>query len=149
MRITPFNTPEGESAFKASLDLWPVTLGSVDGVASEQEVRQRLEISPGAPSSFSNAVESDLPVLLMSSTFDSQTAPSWTAFAAQTLPNSFQVTFPGSGHSTIQYSPCARHGGCYYCHTSGWTAFHMHGGANDSVWSRWGCWRVGLKGMPK
>jgi pimeloyl-ACP methyl ester carboxylesterase len=104
----PFNTTEGESHFKASLDLWPVTLGSVDGVALEQKVCRQLEISPGASASFSTAVESDLPVLLMSGTFDSQTAPSWAAIAAQTLPNSFQVTFPGSGHGTIQYSPCAR-----------------------------------------
>ncbi|MFN2207262.1 MAG: alpha/beta fold hydrolase [Candidatus Promineifilaceae bacterium] len=104
----PFNTSEGESDFKASLDLWPVTLGSVDGVALEQEVCQQLEISPSAPSSFSTAVESDLPVLLLSGTFDSQTASSWAEVAAQKLPNSYQVTFPGSGHGTTQYSPCAR-----------------------------------------
>jgi hypothetical protein len=43
-------------------------------------------------------VKSDIPTLLLSSAYDSQTPPEMAEQAAQTLPNSFRVLFPGVGH---------------------------------------------------
>jgi pimeloyl-ACP methyl ester carboxylesterase len=54
------------------------------------------------------AVSSDIPVLLMNGTYDPITPPAWGALAAQTLSNSFNVDFVGLGHgSSVSQDQCA------------------------------------------
>lgn len=52
-------------------------------------------------------VSSNAPVLLLSGELDPVTPPSNAAWAARTLPNSFQITVPGEGHNALQRS-CTR-----------------------------------------
>jgi pimeloyl-ACP methyl ester carboxylesterase len=52
-------------------------------------------------------VSSNAPVLLLSGELDPVTPPANAAWAARTLPNSFQVTVPGEGHNALQRS-CTR-----------------------------------------
>jgi pimeloyl-ACP methyl ester carboxylesterase len=50
------------------------------------------------------AVNSQVPVLLLSGRFDPITPPEFAALAAETLPNSTQLTFPANGHGAFLYS---------------------------------------------
>ncbi|MGF1536866.1 MAG: alpha/beta hydrolase [Elainellaceae cyanobacterium] len=62
----------------------------------------------GAARPIENAVVmSDIPTLIMSGVYDSQTPPSWNRLAAEGLTNSYFVSFPNTGHGVIGYSQCA------------------------------------------
>lgn len=61
---------------------------------------KQLGISPADPIE-SEAVQSDLPVLIVAGDTDNQTPPAWSQRAAQTLPNSQYVEFPRAGHGVI------------------------------------------------
>ncbi|MDY7020134.1 MAG: alpha/beta fold hydrolase [Cyanobacteriota bacterium] len=54
------------------------------------------------------AVESEIPTLILAGHYDTQTPPQWARVAAESLENSQFVFFPLSGHITLQYSACAR-----------------------------------------
>ena len=62
---------------------------------------------PAAPPEVSSPTRSDVPVLLASGSFDSATPPNWAAEAAQTLPNSRHLVFPGTGHEVALNTPDA------------------------------------------
>jgi pimeloyl-ACP methyl ester carboxylesterase len=62
---------------------------------------------PAAPPEVSSPARSDVPVLLASGSFDSATPPNWAAEAAQTLPNSRHLVFPGTGHEVALSTPDA------------------------------------------
>jgi pimeloyl-ACP methyl ester carboxylesterase len=51
---------------------------------------------------------SDVPALLMSGSFDAVTPPSWAGLAAEGLPRSRLLVFPGLGHDVIAASDCGR-----------------------------------------
>ena len=55
-----------------------------------------------------DAVESDIPTLVMAGAYDSQTPPSWNQLAAAPLTHVHYVLFPNSGHGVIAYSQCAQ-----------------------------------------
>lgn len=60
---------------------------------------------PPADSRVTTLTHSDIPVLLISGSFDSRTPPSWAETAASTLPNSHHLVFPGAGHIVASFSP--------------------------------------------
>lgn len=62
---------------------------------------------PASPPEVSNPAHSDLPVLLVSGSFDSATPPDWAAEAAETLSNSRHLIFPGTGHEVALNTPDA------------------------------------------
>ena len=82
----PASTAEGEAAFMAGIPLPAMN----------------------AAATLYAPVASDLPVLVLSGDFDTQTAPSWGEIARATLPNSIGVRFPASGHGVIRFSQCAK-----------------------------------------
>ncbi|MEV0537351.1 alpha/beta hydrolase [Kitasatospora sp. NPDC050463] len=63
---------------------------------------------PAAPSSVRDVTVSDIPALIVSGSFDSQTAPSSGPYAARTLSRSTEVTVPYVAHVVFADSPCAQ-----------------------------------------
>jgi pimeloyl-ACP methyl ester carboxylesterase len=63
---------------------------------------------PKAPASVRTAVHSNLPVLVLSGTFDAVTGQAWMQIATRTLPNAHVLRFPGYGHEVLTASACAR-----------------------------------------
>ncbi|WP_328941099.1 alpha/beta hydrolase [Streptomyces sp. NBC_00250] len=63
---------------------------------------------PAAPRSIRKVTRSDIPTLVLSGGFDSQTAPSSGAYAARTLSRSTAVTVPYVAHVVFADSPCAQ-----------------------------------------
>ncbi|MGF1513994.1 MAG: alpha/beta fold hydrolase [Elainellaceae cyanobacterium] len=62
----------------------------------------------GVASAIENAaVTSDIPALILSGAYDTQTPPSWNQLAASSLTNAYLVDFPNTGHGVIGYSQCA------------------------------------------
>jgi pimeloyl-ACP methyl ester carboxylesterase len=55
-----------------------------------------------------DVARSDAPVLMLSGSFDAVTPPSWARVAAESLPRSRIVEFPGLGHDVVAASDCAR-----------------------------------------
>jgi pimeloyl-ACP methyl ester carboxylesterase len=62
---------------------------------------------PPAPDDVSAPVRSDLPTLLLSGTFDTQTRSAYADEAATTLPNAIHRIIPGAGHVLAAGYPCA------------------------------------------
>ena len=62
---------------------------------------------PPAPKARARAT-SDVPVLILSGSFDHVTPPSSARFAAKGFPNSKVVEIPGAGHTVVRWSDCAR-----------------------------------------
>jgi pimeloyl-ACP methyl ester carboxylesterase len=58
-----------------------------------------------APDSVRDATQSDIRTLIMNGTFDAQTGAHWGDIAAETLPNSVNVKFPGLSHGPF-HLPC-------------------------------------------
>ena len=56
---------------------------------------------------FRQPVHSEIPTLLLAGEFDPVTPPQWAYRAAQGLPNSYLLTFPGIGHGVIDSDACA------------------------------------------
>ncbi len=63
---------------------------------------------PPAPRSIRDVTRSDIPTLVLSGGFDSQTAPSNGPYAARTLSRSTEVTVPYVAHVVFADSPCAQ-----------------------------------------
>jgi hypothetical protein len=78
----------------------------VRDVRAFQEACKRFNVEP-LPDSVDEPVRSDLPVLLMSGRFDPITPPSNASEAAKTLPNSYDLVFPNSGHGAMNSSDCS------------------------------------------
>jgi hypothetical protein len=51
-------------------------------------------------------VSSNIPTLILTGRFDPITPPEWGAETAQTLPRSYVVEFPNSGHWQVRYGRC-------------------------------------------
>ena len=81
-------------------DLVAQTRGTFLGTAWLRDIVEVCRDWPGAKPApgFHDPVRSDKPVLLLSGELDPVTPPSWAAEAARTLPNSLQITVPGTGH---------------------------------------------------
>lgn len=61
----------------------------------------------GTPNPIENQpVRSEIPTLLLTGEYDPITPPSWTYLAAETLPRSYVVEFPGVGHWTMRSGAC-------------------------------------------
>lgn len=103
----PASTAEGEAAFMAGVPL-PAMLAGTEIVERERERCAQYGLSGNPPATLYAPVASDLPVLVLSGDFDTQTAPSWGEIARATLPNSIGVRFPASGHGVIRFSQCAK-----------------------------------------
>ncbi|MEY2461347.1 MAG: hypothetical protein QOG30_3177 [Acidimicrobiaceae bacterium] len=58
-----------------------------------------------APAGFNDAVQSDIPTLVLAGEYDPVTPPEDSKHAASTLPHSTFVEFPGMGHATVFASP--------------------------------------------
>ncbi|MFJ9773110.1 alpha/beta fold hydrolase [Kitasatospora sp. NPDC101157] len=54
------------------------------------------------------ATVSDVPVLLLSGTFDAKSGAAWAPYAARTLSRPTTVRIPGVGHWVVPRSPCAQ-----------------------------------------
>jgi alpha-beta hydrolase superfamily lysophospholipase len=63
---------------------------------------------PAAPAIENRPVASDLPTLLLAGAFDPATPAAWAHLAAETLPASQIVEFPGAGHALFLDMACAR-----------------------------------------
>jgi pimeloyl-ACP methyl ester carboxylesterase len=50
----------------------------------------------------------EIPTLILAGEFDGTTAPSWSAEAAEALPDATLVNVPSAGHATARWSECAR-----------------------------------------
>ncbi|TDG33104.1 alpha/beta fold hydrolase [Paracraurococcus ruber] len=57
---------------------------------------------------FHDPVTAAIPTLVLQGAMDVQTAPSWGALAARSLPRGRLVFFPETGHGTLAFSKCAR-----------------------------------------
>jgi pimeloyl-ACP methyl ester carboxylesterase len=62
---------------------------------------------PPADPAVTAPVHSDVPVLELSGTFDAITPTAWARMAAETLPNSRIIEFPGDGHGVVNWTDCA------------------------------------------
>lgn len=65
-----------------------------------------LWVDTPAPPIANERIYSDVPTLLVSGEFDPITPPRWAAFAAETLPNSYNFVFPSFGHGLTDGHPC-------------------------------------------
>ena len=73
----------------------------------QEELCQAWHV-PKRPDSQRTPVSSDIPVLVVSGTFDSKTGAEWGRYAASTLPHSTYVAINGMTHWVIVQSPCAQ-----------------------------------------
>lgn len=61
---------------------------------------------PSAPAIENQPVTSTLPTLIFSGNYDPVTPPAWGQAAADFLPNSTHLVFPGIGHGALDVHPC-------------------------------------------
>lgn len=79
------------------------------GMAAANQVAAVCSVWPSGTGAEieTEAVESDIPTLVLSGDYDTQTPSSWNAMAMQGLTNAELVEFPQSGHGVIAFSACA------------------------------------------
>lgn len=104
----PFSTASED--YQAGTSAWPQFPSSVLSqpplVPFIREICGAWNV-PKEPQSFRSVTRSDVPTLILNGSYDSQTAPSWGAYVAKTLPNSINLVFPGAAHSVYAESTCA------------------------------------------
>ncbi|MEO1557577.1 MAG: alpha/beta hydrolase [Pseudomonadota bacterium] len=100
----PFNSLEGFRQTSATLP-WPEVALIYEQVATEFFAACSA-FTPVERPGFHDPVVSDIPVLSIGGTWDMQTAPSWPALAAETLPNAQTFLIPEAGHGAIAYQDC-------------------------------------------
>ncbi len=100
----PFNSIEGFRETSAELQ-WPV-FGTFFEPLAQEFFAACEAFTPIENPGFHDPVVSDIPVLSIGSTWDTQTAPSWPALAAETLSNSQTFMIPEAGHGSIAYQEC-------------------------------------------
>ncbi|MEW1909090.1 alpha/beta hydrolase [Kitasatospora sp. NPDC085895] len=87
---------------------WPDTvLAQAPQLPFEHDVCRAWDV-PAAPRSVRAVTRSDIPTLVLSGGFDSQTAPSSGPDAARTLGRATEVTVPYVAHVVFADSPCAQ-----------------------------------------
>lgn len=103
----PFNSPEGgeaaNSAFPYSLILNESAKATLPGLYASCDL-----FEPAPREGFHDPVVSDIPVLVVGGTNDTQTSWKWSGLAAETLTNARLLILPNSGHGASLYSACGR-----------------------------------------
>ena len=106
------NSREGAAAVSARLQSefgWPASLtGVYEAALNATFFDLCAEFVPQPRPGFHDPVTSDIPTLVMQGTNDTQTAPSWGALMAASLPSGRLVVLPETGHGTLAFSQCAR-----------------------------------------
>lgn len=102
----PFNTLAGYDAVAARYRFPSLDAGVRASTAPLYGFCELFDKHPRA--GFHDPVTSDIPVLAMSGTKDTQTNPDAAETVVRTLPNGQAVLFPEAGHAVIQFSQCAR-----------------------------------------
>lgn len=74
--------------------------GSFSGGDTIFAICEAIGVEPSGPIE-NRPVESDVPTLIMAGEYDPITPPSYGVEAAESLPNSFQVVFPATGHDPV------------------------------------------------
>ncbi len=100
----PFNSLEGFRETSATLP-WP-EVGLIYEQVAMEFFAACSAFTPVERPGFHDPVVSDIPVLSIGGTWDMQTAPSWPALAAETLPNAQTFLIPEAGHGAIAYQDC-------------------------------------------
>ncbi|WP_425049522.1 alpha/beta hydrolase [Psychromarinibacter sp. S121] len=102
----PFNSAEGFDAVSADYRFPVIDAGVRPDTYPLYGFCELFEQHPR--DGYHDAVQSDLPVLAMAGTKDTQTNPDAAERVVSTLPNGQAVLFPEAGHGVIMFSPCAR-----------------------------------------
>jgi pimeloyl-ACP methyl ester carboxylesterase len=106
------NSPEGAAAVSQRLETefgWPQSLaGMFESLVDTTFFDLCKEFEPQPRPGFHDPVTAPIPTLVMQGAFDTQTAPSWGAMMASSLPKGRLVFFPESGHGTLAFSQCAK-----------------------------------------
>lgn len=103
----PYNSLDGYNAVVASFpyDLITTSDTVADFVAFYETCSH---FKPVGTPDFHTPVVSNVPVLSLGGTNDTQTSWKWSALAAETLPNARVVIFPNAGHGSSLYSKCGQ-----------------------------------------
>ncbi len=103
----PYNSREGAAAVNAD---FPYTLIKTEAaLKSLADIYDTCDLFTPAPrEGFHEPVVSDVPVLSLGGTNDTQTSWKWSALAAETLTNARTIVFPNSGHGASLFSDCGR-----------------------------------------
>ncbi|EPX76270.1 alpha/beta hydrolase [Salipiger mucosus] len=101
----PYNSLEG---FEEMAAAFPYSVVKTEGMMTEMRnmAATCALFEPAPREGFHDPVVSDVPVLVMGGTNDSQTSWKWSGLAAETLPNSRVVIFPNAGHGSSLFSDC-------------------------------------------
>lgn len=106
------NSPEGAAAVSLRLQTefgWPKSLTDMyEEMLNATFFDLCKEFVPQPRPGFHDPVTAEIPTLVMQGAFDTQTAPSWGALMASSLPKGRLVFFPESGHGTLAFSQCAK-----------------------------------------
>ncbi|MEM5471898.1 alpha/beta fold hydrolase [Hoeflea sp. AS60] len=102
----PFNTREGYAAMAAKYRFPAIDAGVSKSTLPLYGFCELFDKHPRA--GFHDPVVSDIPVLAMSGTKDTQTDPDAAEKVVRTLSNGQAVLFPEAGHAVIQFSQCAK-----------------------------------------
>ena len=102
----PFNSLEGYNAVAADYRFPSIDTGVRESTAPLYGFCDLFDKHPRE--GFHDPVASDIPVLAMSGTKDTQTNPDAAERVVRTLPNGQAVLFPEAGHAVIMFSQCAK-----------------------------------------
>lgn len=103
----PYNSREGAAAVNADF--------AYSLIKTEESLKELADIydtcdlfKPAPREGFHEPVASDVPVLAIGGTNDTQTSWKWSALAAETLTNARTIIFPNAGHGASLFSDCGR-----------------------------------------
>ena len=102
----PFNTREGYDTVASTYRFPSIDVGVRKSTVPLYGFCDLFEKHPR--DGFHDPVVSDIPVLAMSGTKDTQTNPDAAEMVVRTLSNGQAVLFPEAGHAVIQFSQCAK-----------------------------------------
>jgi pimeloyl-ACP methyl ester carboxylesterase len=106
------NSPEGTAAVSTRLQSefgWPATLTDMyEDAVNATFFDLCKEFEPQPRPGFHDPVTAAIPTLVMQGAFDTQTAPSWGAMMASSLPKGQLVFLPETGHGALAFSQCAK-----------------------------------------
>ncbi|MBR9894132.1 alpha/beta hydrolase [bacterium] len=102
----PFNSLEGYNAVAVDYRFPSIDAGVRESTAPLYGFCDLFDKHPRE--GFHDPVESDIPVLAMSGTKDTQTNPDAAENVVRTLTNGQAVLFPEAGHAVIMFSQCAK-----------------------------------------
>lgn len=105
--IAAYNTTENAADFADLRQVLGIAQWNVFGVSYMHDDCRVWDVPP-APAAFRWPVQSQIPTLILSGTFDAVTTLPWTRAAARTLPNATIVQIPGVGHFVVPESRCAQ-----------------------------------------